>query len=357
MIFKKIILFPVLFMLMLFFTGCPYGYKYNEGKFPSDPVNFSKLNSIYDDYNMTSPVIEGERFLYFSSNRDSYGGEFDIIGDHLHILWSRDRGTLEINNTTSGWRDYRYADTLFSRMNTSYNEYGPYSLPYITYAGNGIYNYTDMIVFSNDASGSLDLNLVWFKGEGENPAPGDGHYGGPEPISFLNSAHNDAYLAFYGPGFVIYDYGTNHDKITEALFCSDRGGDFDIYQVNVPNYLTVLDFLRSDTLVAINPVDVLNSDYQDKCPYVDGELIVFASDRPGGLGGFDLYYSRRIGNNWSQPVNFGERINSAYDEYRPILAFYYEFDKDLMLFSSNRPGGKGGYDLYYVGIPRMIEGN
>jgi hypothetical protein len=34
---------------------------------------------------------------------------------------------------------------------------------------------------------------------------------------------------------------------------------------------------------------------------------------------------------------------------------FYEYQNDLMLFSSDRPGGKGGYDLYYVGIAGMIQ--
>ena len=103
-------------------------------------------------------------------------------------------------------------------------------------------------------------------------------------------------------------------------------------------------------------MDIINSTYHDKCPYTDGELLVFASDRPGGFGGFDLYYSRRNGDTWSEPVNFGQRVNSEYSEYRPVIMMFYEFQNDLMLLSSDRPGGKGGYDLYYVGIAKMIEG-
>jgi hypothetical protein len=50
----------------------------------------------------------------------------------------------------------------------------------------------------------------------------------------------------------------------------------------------------------------------------------------------------------------GEDINTEYDEYRPVVVSTKEegFLNDLMVYSSDRPGGKGGFDLYYVGIPR-----
>jgi hypothetical protein len=83
--------------------------------------------------------------------------------------------------------------------------------------------------------------------------------------------------------------------------------------------------------------------------------MVFASNRPGGYGGFDLYYSEFRNGQWSEAKNFGERINTEYDEFRPITLHYWDFENTLMIFSSNRPGGKGGYDLYYTGISQKVE--
>lgn len=339
---------------LLLFTGCPYGYKYDQGKFPPDPVNLIYVNSEYDDYNSTSPAIESERYLYFSSNRNSAGEEFDVIGSNFRILWDKETGKLFVDNKPSTWKDYHYTDSLFARMNTASDEFGPYSMNYLNYAENSYY-YTDLIAYSNDESGNHDLKLVWFRGGGENPTPADGVFNGPLEISMLNSSYDDAYLTLYGPGFIKWDYiSVFPGTFTEILFCSNRSGNFDIYTTKVPSDMEIIDFLGMDTIVVITPAEALNSAYNDKCPYVDGELLVFASDRPGGFGGFDLYYSRRNGDGWSEPVNFGNRINTEYDEYRPIVTRYYEFENDLMLFSSNRPGGKGGFDLYYVGIPAMM---
>jgi hypothetical protein len=78
--------------------------------------------------------------------------------------------------------------------------------------------------------------------------------------------------------------------------------------------------------------------------------MVFVSNRSGGFGGYDLWYSKLISGVWSEPQNFGSTINTESDEYRPIIVKYKEIKNDLMIFSSNRSGGFGGFDLYYVGI-------
>ena len=88
-----------------------------------------------------------------------------------------------------------------------------------------------------------------------------------------------------------------------------------------------------------------------KCPYIFENILVFASTRPGGFGGFDLYYSMLENDEWTQPVNFGSEINTEFDEYRPILFDEgVDYNKHMMVFSSNRPEGKGGFDLYFVGV-------
>jgi hypothetical protein len=352
---KNLLLLPLLAAILLLFTGCPYGHRYEEGKFPYDPVNFTEANSPYDDFNMSSPVIEGQRFLYFSSNRQSGGGQFDIVGQHFHLLWDKEDGKLTIDDQPASWKNYYYADSLFSLANSPSNEYGPYSLFWVAYESSDLNDYyNDLLIYASDETGDLDLSLVYFKGPEMYPQTEEGEYTGPEPVAMFNSEHNDAYLTFYGQGFVTDDWGAYPQYITEALFCSDRNGDFDIYQSAVPPYSNMVDYLLSDGTAEIIQVEAVNSGSQDKCPYVNGDLLIFASDRPGGYGGFDLYYSLRSGDGWSQPENFGSRINTEYNEYRPIAFTYWEFQNDIMLFSSDRPGGQGGYDLYYVGISKMM---
>lgn len=72
----------------------------------------------------------------------------------------------------------------------------------------------------------------------------------------------------------------------------------------------------------------------------DGKAMYFASDRPDGFGGFDLYVSYRMGNTWSTPENLGPNVNTPGDEVSPF------FDGNYLFFSSNWHPGLGGYDIF-----------
>ena len=75
----------------------------------------------------------------------------------------------------------------------------------------------------------------------------------------------------------------------------------------------------------------------------DGNWIFFSSDRPGGYGGLDLYFSRRLPNGeWSNAKNAGPSVNTEYDESYPYLAP----DGVTLYFSSQGHNSMGGFDLF-----------
>lgn len=75
----------------------------------------------------------------------------------------------------------------------------------------------------------------------------------------------------------------------------------------------------------------------------DGNEIYFTSDRPGGFGGRDLYRIRRLPNGeWSLPLNLGPGVNTPYDEDAPFL----HSDGITLFFSSNGHRTMGGYDIF-----------
>jgi len=82
---------------------------------------------------------------------------------------------------------------------------------------------------------------------------------------------------------------------------------------------------------------------------IDGQYLFFASDRPGGFGGMDLYVSKNIDGKWMDPVNLGAEINTAGNEVFP----YVDNDKTLF-FASDGLGGLGGLDIFRV---NMAEDN
>lgn len=95
-----------------------------------------------------------------------------------------------------------------------------------------------------------------------------------------------------------------------------------------------------------NAITNLNSEADEIDAHVgaSGTNMLFYSDRPGGVGGYDLYASCQREGAWQSPTNLGSTVNSEYNEYDPAL----RFDGRLLLFSSNRhsAGSEEDYDLY-----------
>ncbi|MEN9997219.1 MAG: hypothetical protein RI922_209 [Bacteroidota bacterium] len=74
----------------------------------------------------------------------------------------------------------------------------------------------------------------------------------------------------------------------------------------------------------------------------DGSRLFFSSDRPGGFGGRDLYVIKKTGDTtWSEPINLGDKINTAFDEDAPFVSV----DNKMLYFSSNGEKSIGGFDI------------
>lgn len=97
----------------------------------------------------------------------------------------------------------------------------------------------------------------------------------------------------------------------------------------------------------MNQVDDLPINFSDgnanfhPAIHPSGDLIIFASDRPGGFGGVDLYMIKKVEGKWGKPENLGASINSAGDELFPT------FNKQgNLFFASDGHVGYGGLDLF-----------
>jgi tetratricopeptide (TPR) repeat protein len=76
---------------------------------------------------------------------------------------------------------------------------------------------------------------------------------------------------------------------------------------------------------------------------IDGNTIYFSSDRPGGYGGRDIYRIIRYSDGtWSEPQNLGPTINTQYDEDSPFISV----DNKTLYFSSNGESSMGGFDVF-----------
>ena len=96
----------------------------------------------------------------------------------------------------------------------------------------------------------------------------------------------------------------------------------------------------------VNLGAVVNSTANDQHPALskDGLSLYFTSDRPGGFGGLDLWVSQREDEEapWGMPVNLGATVNSSGLDFAPALSP----DGHDLYFNSDRPGGFGGSDIY-----------
>lgn len=74
----------------------------------------------------------------------------------------------------------------------------------------------------------------------------------------------------------------------------------------------------------------------------DYGVLYFVSDRPGGFGGMDIWYSIESETGFSEPVNCGSIINTPGNEVTP----FYDTARDKLFFSSDYHPGSGGYDIF-----------
>ncbi|HMQ48302.1 MAG TPA: OmpA family protein [Saprospiraceae bacterium] len=90
-----------------------------------------------------------------------------------------------------------------------------------------------------------------------------------------------------------------------------------------------------------------NNEYSCMHPSLsdDGKRLYFASDMPGGFGGFDLWVVLRTGTSWSEPINLGSRINTSDNEVFPFI-----HNSGILFFSSDGHKGYGGLDLFLIDL-------
>ncbi|MBK8805281.1 MAG: nuclear transport factor 2 family protein [Bacteroidales bacterium] len=116
-------------------------------------------------------------------------------------------------------------------------------------------------------------------------------------------------------------------------------GNYDAYTIY---YKIFLDGEWTDEKEA--PFCLSGSIYQDASPCfsLDGKRLYFCSNREGGFGDYDLWYVERNENGWGNPINAGNKVNSSSREDYPYVA-----KNGSLYFNSGREGTFGFTDIYY----------
>jgi len=150
---------------------------------------------------------------------------------------------------------------------------------------------------------------------------------------------NGEWRHFVSLPFNSTEYDTGHPVLSEdgtkLYFVSNMPGtmgDTDIF---------VVDIKDGHYGKAINLGPTVNSESKEYTPYIDGNIIYYSSNRKGGKGGLDIYMTKLDGS-IPEPINLGEPMNSAGDDF----SFIIDNAKLKGYFSSNRIGGEGDDDIY-----------
>ena len=274
----------------------------------SQPINLGPgVNSAAEDF--APHVSKNGLSLYFASTRPGgLGGE---------DLWVAKRAS-----TRDSWNAPVNLGTI---INTEANERSPalsrdgHLLFFATTRGGG--------------SGGFDIWVSWRHDTRDD-------FGWQTPVNLgtqFNTAATDA-----GPG-----YFENDDGGLPLLFLASNrlggAGGLDIY---------VSELTANGSFGPPILVNELSGASNDLTPAVghDGLEIIIASNRQGTIGAQDLWVSTRnaVGDPWLAPVNVGPVLNSTFNDNFPSVSS----DRETLFFSSDRPGGSGGADIYIATRPR-----
>ncbi len=218
-----------------------------------------------------------------------------------------------------------YVDNYGTTINTEYDEFRMIQSP----------NYPDKYYFSSaregsnggrrDDKGKRDDSFGFFNSDMYTIEMENGEWRPARALNpFINSSRDELALDFSSNGSILFYM---------------KGGSYEEGEIYTDTFtVNKKEVLEPSALVA--PIDASIGDtwlhlFNDK-------TILFASKRPGGYGGYDLYVTYFIDGNWSKPKNMGPDINSEYNEISPSISN----DGNILYFSSDRVESFGGYDVF-----------
>ena len=272
------------------------------------------VNSPYTEY--TPFITPDEKLLFFESDRPGgvgMTGNFD--------LWFSTNRKQE-----SQAPDFSLPVNLGRPVNSELFD----GLPSLRKLPDGSYELYFTSYASESRPGPQESNIYYSRKQGDS-------WTTPQPLPGINSDFHDRMPSISPDGKFLYfssnrPGGYGKDDIWRSEYNADKGlwGEPE------------------------NLGDTVNTAASEISPsiHVDGITLYFSSNRSGGVGNYDIYVTQLLSQGrWKNPQNLGTPYNSRQDDEYPTVLKSGEY----MYFASNRPGGAGGFDIYRARIPLFAK--
>ena len=160
----------------------------------------------------------------------------------------------------------------------------------------------------------------------------------------VNTKANDGSAIVSPDGLTMYYTICGQGKIGKKYGCSIYMSEFNPDAKEWGKYQVVEGLVGQREVVVNSRGKTKTVPTYDSNPSLsaDGNTMYFVSDRDGGQGSHDIWYSQKRGNAWSAPVNLGPTINTPFEENTPIIGE----DGETLYFASNGRAGFGGTDIF-----------
>ena len=293
-------------------------YKYFKSALDSNVLeNNRKLGIVVFDF-LVDVLIRLHRFWEAKSLLDFYTERYSFLNTEKNErrLYLIDE-SRELVESYKGKRMFCKI-THLKQISSQYNDF----LPVISARGNRLY-------FTSNRADGVGGEDIWFAEYDKKRRT----WGVPKNMGPpINTSSNEGAVTFKSDASVVIFVKNSENSI-----------DLDLYTAKLD---------EDGRFVNVHPIEgKINTRYVEKQPSLspDGNILFFVSDRKGGKGGFDIWYSfwDRKHKRWMEPINAKE-INTVFDEEAPFI----HFDGSTLYFSSTGYPTFGGYDIYKVSIER-----
>jgi len=310
-----------------------------------DPINQTAIIRLADCYRMTNKMYDAENWYRKAAQSSK-------IEPSLYLNYGK---VLMANS------EYEKAKTWFAKYDTTdriiaqhYIKHCDFALtnkalePYFEVSNESFNSaaiefgpvfFKDLLVFSSsrsDIKRAKKLNLDDFQGRYPNQYFKIGLNSPNKIPEFFRSDLTNV----YNEGNLSIATATSKIAFTRNSFVDGIRIPYQLENNSI--FLGEIDNLG--TIKNIEPFPFNGTSYSCVFPCLneDGSELYFASNRPDGFGGYDIYVSKKSGRNWSAPQNLGSKVNTAGNEISPFIL------SQKLYFSSDFHLGFGGQDIFYA---------